>query len=649
MRPIILLASASATLSATIAHAQATEPFTLGTIYLGSDATTSIGIDNEDLTRTNPTDLQDVFKTEPTVSVGSSLPISQKIYVNGIEENNLNVTIDGARQNNRIFHHTATTYVDPELLKGVRIDPGVAPADAGPGAIAGALAFETKDASDLLKPGDNFGGRVTTEYQANGNSYSTGLALYGQNGGFDYLLYGKTANGDLREDADGNDITGSETALRSGLAKAGYTTADGSRIELTYENVLDDADRPLRADFAALGEVMDTRVFTLERQNLVLSYTAGSPTDSWNPSMTLAYSATDLFTGAFPGASDTYAGRTTSFTGKLANEFTVRDGTVNVGVDFYDDVADINGEDFVDYFAEEKAQNIGVFAQARFDLTDRLRFSGGARYDFQSFEGVDGTTYDNDGLSANLALDYDVTDAVTVSAGASSVWGGIALSESFLFDTSWIYPDEIDPVTSENVFVAVTAQAGAFDFDAKVFKTQIHNARTLLDIETERFGASPGLTTDMESQGFEVGTKYSWDSGFARIAYANINSKIEGYDVDSYTSRYLTTALGETLVLEAAHTFDGYDLTIGGDAQITVDQDGRYLGTDSGTLEGYTVTNVFFEYSPSAVDALTVRGEVGNLFNEQFASRASYGQEFESVTPLYEPGRTVGLQVSYEF
>lgn len=134
MKKTTFVAAVTATFTASIANAQATEPFVLGTIFLGSDATTTIGIENEDLTRTNPADLQDVFKTEPTISVGSSLAVSQKIYVGGVEENNLNVTIDGARQNNRIFHHTATTYIDPELLKAVRVDAGVAPADAGPGA-----------------------------------------------------------------------------------------------------------------------------------------------------------------------------------------------------------------------------------------------------------------------------------------------------------------------------------------------------------------------------------------------------------------------------------------------------------------------------------------------------------------------------------
>ena len=645
MKKTTFVAAVTATFTASIANAQATEPFVLGTIFLGSDATTTIGIENEDLTRTNPADLQDVFKTEPTISVGSSLAVSQKIYVGGVEENNLNVTIDGARQNNRIFHHTATTYIDPELLKAVRVDAGVAPADAGPGAIAGAIAFETKDVDDLLAPDAAFGGRVSTEYQSNGDTFTTSLGGYGRTGQFDYLLFGKLAEGDLLQDGDGDDITGSETSLTSGLAKLGYNGNDGSRIELTVENVEDDADRPLRADFAGLQGGDDTRTYTLERQNIVVSYTAAETSGLWNPSVTLAYNATDLYTGPMPGETDAYSGQTTSFTGKFQNEFSFSTGTVTAGIDFYDDVAELNGEETADYFADEKARNIGGFAQARFNLTDRSRVSGGMRYDFQEFEGVDGTTYENGGASANIAADYDVLDNLTISAGASSVWGGIALAESFLFDTAWVYPDEIDPVTSDNIYLAATAHAGAFDFNAKVFQTNIFNARTLYDPTTGLYNSGPGQTVDFESEGFEVGVKYNWANGFARIAYADIDSTIDGVSVDSYAGRYLSTPLGKNLILETGHDFVQYNVSVGADAQIIFDQE----ESTTVTLDGYTVVNAFVQYQPAAIQGLTVRGEVNNLEDETYVDRASYGQEFASVTPLAEPGRSVGLRLTYEF
>lgn len=91
----------------------------------------------QDFERIQPQDLQDVFNGETSVSVGGSTPVTQKIYVNGIEDSRLAVTIDGAAQSSATFHHVGTLLIDPSLLKAVRIDPTVAPADAGPGALGG--------------------------------------------------------------------------------------------------------------------------------------------------------------------------------------------------------------------------------------------------------------------------------------------------------------------------------------------------------------------------------------------------------------------------------------------------------------------------------------------------------------------------------
>lgn len=118
-----------------------------------ADRSNSIAITAADLDRRNPTTLKGVFAGEATVSVGGAQPLSQKVYVQGVEETNLAVSIDGARQNNKVFHHSGTNLIDPALLKRARVDPGVAPADAGPGALGGAIAYETVDVADVLAPG----------------------------------------------------------------------------------------------------------------------------------------------------------------------------------------------------------------------------------------------------------------------------------------------------------------------------------------------------------------------------------------------------------------------------------------------------------------------------------------------------------------
>ncbi|MCV6602318.1 MAG: TonB-dependent receptor plug domain-containing protein, partial [Cohaesibacter sp.] len=120
-------------------------------------------------------DLKDLFAEEASITVGGGIPIAQKIFVNGVDMLNLNVTIDGAMQNNRSFHHVTANAIDPGLLKAVRVDAGIAAADSGPNATAGSVAFQTKDALDFLKGDDKFGGR--TLFSADSNSLTFSEAL----------------------------------------------------------------------------------------------------------------------------------------------------------------------------------------------------------------------------------------------------------------------------------------------------------------------------------------------------------------------------------------------------------------------------------------------------------------------------------------
>ena len=633
-------------------------PFESNAIFLGtlvgtgSDAINNKDVTDNDLDRKNPVDLQDLFKSEPTISVGSSIPASQKVYVNGVEETRLGVTIDGARQNNKIFHHSTTNLIDPALLKSVRVDPGVAPADAGPGALAGVIAFETKDVDDLLAADANIGGRVKLEYGTNGDFSSLSGAAYGRHNGFEALLFLKGAKGGLQQDGNGDDIIGSKTDLSSGLLKFAYQAGSGDRIELSYERVNDDARRPYRGNIGQIfggRPVPLPRRYDIERSNTVLTYTDETPQGWWDPKFQLAFAKTELTLSE--DTQSTY-GRTQSFSGVFQNTFQVANGTVTAGLDFFRDEGEMDYEFFADQsFNEnpiEKLRNIGVFAQARLEPLDALRLSFGARADLRELEGVDGSKHEDSGVSVNLAAEYDITDAVTISGGYSHVWGGIDLAENFIMNEAWVYPDDgFDPVTADNVFIAAEGRFGDWTVDGKLFKTNINNARDA------SYRNGPALNVDLETRGFELGVGYAWANGAVQLGYANIESDIDGRTADSFTGNYLTMPLGEVITLHAVHDFEGTGIRIGGDIEYVLENARTYdfdTGGDGPTLPSYTVANAFMEYTPKSMDNLLLRAEVNNIFDEQYAARATYGQEFVGeVEPLFEPGRIFRVSASIEF
>ena len=638
-------------------QAEKTETVELNPIVIESASQDGVTVDDEDLFRLNPVDIQDMFRTEPTISVGSSIPASQKLYVNGIEETNLAITIDGARQNNKIFHHNATTLIDPELLKAVRIDPAVAPADAGPGALAGSISFETNDAIDLLAPGETYGGFAGLEYETNGDIFSASTSAYGRYEGFEGLAYFKYATGNTREDGNGDTIIGSGTGLLSGIGKVAYQAENGYRAELSYERVHDDEARPYRGN---IGQIIGgrpvplTRPYVLDRENIVLSFEDATPEGLLNPSFRVSYSGTDL---DIVEADQASFGTTESFSGTVKNQFLLDFGTVDAGFDFYRDTAELDYRYFPQpEFNEggtEKANNVGVFAQARLDPLPRLHVSFGGRVDYQRFEGIEGSVSRNAGVSGNVSGSYEVIDGLAASAGASRVWGGVELAENFLINPRWEYPaGDLRPAVANNLYAGLRYDFGplvpvldGLYVKGKVFRTKIDDARD------EDYTAGPDVYADVESKGFELGAGYSWGPGFVRVGYANIDSEINGLPADSFTGNYLTAPMGQFITLEVVHNFADIGLSVGADAEFALDKTDVFgpFGDPPTTIPGYQVVNAFASYTPVQFPNLTVRAEVTNIFDEDYAARTTYGQEFDTVIPLDEPGRSFRLGVTIRF
>lgn len=408
----ILACASGLTAHGATALAQDTEtPLFLGTLpvlsthdwdaYDGAaDRAESVYIGPEELERQDPQTLKEVFASDATVQVGGAVPASQKVYVNGIEETNLAVTVDGARQNQKLFHHSSTNLIDPGLLKAVRVDPGVTAADSGPGAIAGAIAYETVDVDDLLAPDETAGGFATARYGFNGDTFVGGLAGYGRRDGFEGLAYVRYGDGDNYDDGDGDEVPGTGTDLTSFLAKGAYESETGHRFEISAMQTQDDADRPYRANIGSLigRDEPEVREYDLTTRNVVLTYEATRATGIWQPTAQIAWSESTTDVPDPWGSEGTGEG----WNGKVENRFGLGDlGSINAGVDFYSEETSYE-DPFTDELTE-KATNWGLYGQARLTPIQPLRVSLGLRADQQRFEGVDGSKETNSGLSGNAS------------------------------------------------------------------------------------------------------------------------------------------------------------------------------------------------------------------------------------------------------
>ncbi|GGE48663.1 TonB-dependent receptor [Agaricicola taiwanensis] len=624
---------------------------------LAQGGVSEINITSADLERKNPTNIKDVFAGEPGVKVGSSIPMSQKVYVHGIEETNLAVSIDGSRQNNKVFHHNGTTLIDPSFLKAARVDAGVAPADAGPGALGGSIAYETKDARDMLLEGKNIGAFVKSTFNTNGGVSMNNVAGYGATENVDALAYFTLGRGGKFEAGNGDEVLGTATNLTSGLGKIGFQTDAGYRMEFSHEMVVDDAARPFRANTGFITFVPPrtyepaVRDYRLDRTNTTFTFSHTAPTGLWDPKVVLAYSGTEVDLFVFPrpaiGAPYKIDGKTDSFNGKAENRFHTSFGSITAGADFYRDEASLDDPTEA---SREEAQNVGIYAQARLEPWSRARLSFGGRADHQTFTGTGDQEFNNSGLSGNVSGELDIiSNHLTAKAGYSHVWAGIPLAENFILNPAWTYLDGPEEVTSDNATAGLVARYNGFTLEGTVFRTEIDNARqpayANFAVATGVYGAI--RNRDIESKGFEIGLGYEWASGFIRFEYANIDVEIDGKPADSDTGNYLASPAGDIFTLSAAHTFSSIGLTIGGDMEIAPEYD--KVAEGSPPYKAYEVFNAFAEYKPISRPNLAFRAEVQNIFDETYADRATYGQEFGTVTPLYEPGRSFILSASAKF
>ncbi|MCU4675224.1 TonB-dependent receptor [Catenovulum sp. 2E275] len=618
-------------------------PVTRVEAELEADSQRTLNYSRADIEANQPQDVKQLFQQDAAVSVGGSMPVNQKIYVRGIEETAMAVNIDGARQNNKVFHHNATNLIDPALLKTVRASAGVAAADDGPGAIGGSLLFETVDVADLLDPNKNFGGFINARYASNGSQLGTSGALYGQNQGFELLGFVNKVQGDDYKDGEGNTVKYTEPGFFSGLLKTAYQSNDTGRFELSHETVQDDSVRPYRANFIALTAgrpTPESRNYDLARTSTTFNYNHLQSKGIWNPAVTLSDSETELKTTENPLSDPTteivYTGITGSKSGKFSNQMFFDLAEVTAGLDFYSDAAIFKFSGDPDL--EEKAKNTGLFVQVRQPLGHNLDMSYGVRYDKQTFTGVDGSKHKDSGLSANLFADYQVNRHLSLNAGYGKIWGGIELAENFILNPDWNYT-ELKAVESNNYSLGLKAEYEQWLLQANTYKTKIDNARV------PSWGGGAALVSDFEVDGYDLAVGYSTQISQLIVKYANIDSEINGETATSYNGNYFTAPLGEIITLSGNWQLAELSLSLGFDAEFTLENDA--VETSGAKQKSYTVVNTYADYRFN--QSLNFRLSVDNLTDEAYADRASYGQEFTTVVPFLEPGRSVNLNVRYQF
>lgn len=192
----------------------------------------------DDINRIGPSRLENLLVGVPGVwfQERSDSP-ETSINIRGLQDfGRVAVIVDGARQNFQRTGHNAngSFLLDPELLAGVDIVRGPVANIYGSGAIGGVASFRTKDADDILRPGQNFATQLHGALASNpSNPLGSAFAAAHLGPNVDVIAGGSTRhNGDYK-DGNGDVIPNTGYDLASGLAKITVRPAEGHQFKLS--------------------------------------------------------------------------------------------------------------------------------------------------------------------------------------------------------------------------------------------------------------------------------------------------------------------------------------------------------------------------------------------------------------------------------
>lgn len=252
-----LTACAAALVLAAPALAQddttARTPFTLDQIVLragqpkvASEVPQSVSVvDAAQLGDIAPVHIGEVLATVPGVAgTGSGSFFGQGFNIRGFgssgaaaAESGIVQLIDGEEKYYESYRQGAL-FVEPDFLRQVEVLRGPGSSTLyGAGALGGVIAMETIEASDLLAPGQTFGGRAKLGYASNPETWLGSLALgWRPSADFEALAaFAWRKLGDT-EDADGNTTVRANSKTPNLLLKARKTFGD-QYVAFSYQHL----------------------------------------------------------------------------------------------------------------------------------------------------------------------------------------------------------------------------------------------------------------------------------------------------------------------------------------------------------------------------------------------------------------------------
>lgn len=643
-----------ALLTAMAAQTAVAEPIILDTLKVtGNTVTPELNsVDAAQIEKLQANDLEDLFSQSPEVTVGGGPDVAQKLYIRGLEDQLLNITIDGAQQATRQYHHAGRISIEPELLKFVEVNAGAGNALSGPGALGGSVKFVTKDPEDMLKPGEDFGGLLKGTFSSNTDSLKTNTSLFGRLTDHWSAMVSYTQNDpDNYEDGNGDEVLGTSFDQEYLFAKLVGHITDSQTLRLSYEKREDEGERSRRPQWVvSTGNPLFP--VDVERETVTLNYNI-NPLD--NPfldiNLTVYNTETELFQN---GAFGPYYGVGESKGFDLRNTSILGMHTITYGIDYREDETVAGGEAYGDNSAfKDESEVRGVYIQDDIQITDALLLSAGLRYDdYELDSDLSTKDFDDDEVSHNIGINYHFTDNWSAFASYAEAFKGAQAQDAFKIDFRPIDPD-IKPEEAENIEFGFAYESRTWFGSAKAYRSEIK------DVVADNDGAFRNVG-DLESDGYILELGRRWDSLLARVSYHYNDAEIDGYDANAYDHNGIANTVRDTVTAQLDYQYNpqwnfGWNARfVKGREDINSPEVDTWVPGATFDQPGFGVHDLYVQWRTATSEDIRVGLTVRNVFDKNYLDHSSVADftdipGWELVRGYNEPGRDVRVSVAWQF
>jgi len=202
-------------------------------------------LDSQQIQRLQNENIFDLLRDVPGVGVvGGPRASGMRFTLRGFTDNeDVLLKIDGAVKGFEKYRFGGGVFLEPELLKSISVERGPS-VTSGSGALGGTISATTKNATDLLKPGQHIGAMSKLGYNENNSERLRMLAVYGRpNDRIDLMAaIVKRHSDDLRL-SSGTRLLLSATHSESRLFKLGLMPLDNLLLEIGHTEYLSGPER----------------------------------------------------------------------------------------------------------------------------------------------------------------------------------------------------------------------------------------------------------------------------------------------------------------------------------------------------------------------------------------------------------------------